>query len=213
MEFLPEEIDNYATLHTKAENSVLAELNRYTHLNVLKPRMLSGHLQGKILETFSRMLKPQRILEIGTYTGYSAICMAQGLTNDGILHTIDVNDELEPLIKEYVEKSNLSKKIKLHIGKALEIIPQLDDTFDLVFIDADKENYANYYDLVFDKVRPGGLIIADNVLWSGKVTMPESEMDEETLGLHRYNQKVLNDARVDNTLLPVRDGLMMAIKL
>jgi predicted O-methyltransferase YrrM len=159
------------------------------------------------------MLKPNRILEIGTYTGYSAICMAQGLTNDGILHTIDVNDELEPLIKEYVEKSNLSKKIKLHIGKALEIIPQLDDTFDLVFIDADKENYANYYDLVFDKVRPGGLIIADNVLWSGKVTMPESEMDEETLGLHRYNQKVLNDARVDNTLLPVRDGLMMAIKL
>ncbi len=213
MDFLPQEIDNYATKHTKPETQVLEELNRFTHLNVIKSRMLSGHLQGKILETFSRMIRPRRILEIGTYTGYSAICMAQGLTQDGLLHTIDVNDELEPIINLYIDKAGLNEKIKLYIGKALEIIPTLDETFDMVFIDADKENYINYYDLVLDKVRKGGVIIADNVLWSGKITMPESEMDEETLALHRYNQKILNDSRVDNILLPVRDGLMIAVKL
>ncbi len=213
MDFLPQEIDNYATKHTKPETQVLEELNRFTHLNVIKSRMLSGHLQGKILETFSRVIRPRRILEIGTYTGYSAICMAQGLTQDGLLHTIDVNDELEPIINQYIDKAGLNEKIKLYIGKALEIIPTLDETFDMVFIDADKENYINYYDLVIDKVRKGGVIIADNVLWSGKITMPESEMDEETLALHRYNQKILNDSRVDNILLPVRDGLMIAVKL
>jgi len=212
MEFLPQEIDDYAGLHTKPETETLSGLNRETYANVLRPRMLSGHIQGKILETFSYMVRPRRILEIGTYTGYSAICLAQGLAEGGVLHTIDINDELETMVRKYFAKANVEDRIQYHLGNALEIIPTLNEAWDLVFIDADKENYARYYDLVFDSVRPGGFIIADNVLWSGKVTGDVSQMDEETRSITAFNKKVQDDARVDNVLMPVRDGLMVIRK-
>jgi len=177
------------------------------------PRMLSGHMQGRILSMIARMLQPKRILEVGTYTGYSALCMAEGLTPDGRLHTIDVNDELEKRVRGYFADSEYDSKIELHIGHALDIIPRLDEQWDLVFIDADKENYTAYYDAVIERMRPGGWIVADNVLWSGKVLDPEEGMDTETLALHAYNQKIMKDERVASVLLPLRDGLMCCRKL
>ncbi|MCB0430829.1 MAG: class I SAM-dependent methyltransferase [Flavobacteriales bacterium] len=213
MEFLEKDLEAFVEHYTKPEAGVLAELNRETYAKVLMPRMLSGHIQGKILEMFSHMIRPDRVLEIGTFTGYSAICLASGMREGGVLHTIDVNEELEDMVKTYVKKAGMEDRIRLHIGTAAEVIPTLKETFDLVFIDADKENYSNYYDLVFDKVRKGGFIIADNVLWSGKVVDPLELQDDETMALVAYSRKVTQDPRVENVLMPVRDGLMVARKL
>ena len=212
MDFLPHEIEKYVETYTQQESDVLKELNRDTNANVLTPRMLSGHLQGQVLMMLSKMIRPKIIVEIGTYTGYSAICLAQGLEPGGVLHTIDINEELEEMIKNYIHKADLDTVIKLHIGNAVSILSTIAGPYDIVFIDADKENYSNYYDLVFEKVGKGGYIIADNVLWSGNVIKPENEMDEETIALVNYSKKVHADDRVENILLPVRDGLMIARK-
>ena len=213
MEFLPKEIDEYAGKYTAQENEVLYELNRETHMKVLIPRMLSGHIQGRILSMFSHMIQPKNVLEIGTYTGYSAICFAEGMKPDGKLITIDINNELETMANSYFEKSGYAGKIDMRIGNALEIIPTLDMEFDLVFIDADKHNYTNYFDQVIDKVSKGGYIIADNVLWSGKVVQDDVKTDKDTKALDEYNKKIHQDSRVENVLFPVRDGLMVARKL
>lgn len=212
MDFLPAAIEAYALAHTSAESPLLAQLNRETHAKILQSRMLSGHLQGRLLSLFSSMLQPRRILEIGTYTGYSALCLAEGLTDDGVLITIDVNEELEAFTRSYFEQSPLRNKIDFRIANAVTLIPTLNEIFDLVFIDADKLNYGLYYDLVFDKVRPGGVIIADNVLWSGKIVQTEKKIDKDTQALLDFNQKLHHDPRVSNVLLPVRDGLMMVRK-
>ena len=213
MEFLPKEIEQYSQEHTQKETEVLYNLNRETHLKVLIPRMLSGHIQGRILSMFSHMLKPKNVLEIGTYTGYSAICFAEGMQPDGKLVTIDRNNELETMATSYFEKSGYGNQIDMRVGNAIDIIPTLDMKFDLVFIDADKHNYSNYYDLVIDKVNQGGFIIADNVLWSGKVLTDEVNTDTDTKALDEYNKKINSDPRVENMLMPVRDGLMVARKL
>ncbi|PKV66579.1 O-methyltransferase [Pontibacter ramchanderi] len=213
MEFLDEELQQYAEDHTSPESELLHKVNRQTHLNVMKPRMLSGHLQGRLLSMFSHMIRPKQILEVGTYTGYSALCLAEGLQEDGTLHTIDINEELEDTVRGYIKEAGLSESVKYYIGNALEIIPTIDATFDLVFIDADKYNYATYYDMVIDRVRSGGYIIADNVLWSGKVLAKyRKKLDEDTAALLDFNKKVQDDPRVENILLPVRDGLMVARK-
>jgi len=212
MDFLPEEIENYVIKNTEKESEVLSELNHETWEKVLIPRMLSGHIQGRILSMLSHMINPATILEIGTYTGYSAICLAEGLKEGGKIHTIDINEELESMVNTYIDKANLSEAITNHIGNAIDIIPTLTELFDLVFIDADKTNYSNYYDLVFDQVKPGGYIIADNVLWSGKVVEPREKLDPDTIALIEYSEKVNNDDRVQNVLFPVRDGLMIVRK-
>jgi caffeoyl-CoA O-methyltransferase len=212
MDFISEELVHYTESHTTPESELLQKLNRETWAKIIMPRMLSGHLQGRVLSMFSNMIKPSRILEIGTYTGYSAICLAEGLTPDGKLFTIDINEELESMVKRYVSESPARDKIITMTGNAMQIIPKLNEQFDLDFIDADKENYSNYYDLVFDKIKPGGYIIADNVLWSGNVLKSDSEMDEETKAINDYNNKIQNDPRVENVLFPVRDGLMVARK-
>ena len=213
MEFLPQHIAEYADNHTSEEPGLLQKLNRDTYANVLAPRMLSGNLQGRTLSFLSKLIKPKYILEIGTYTGYSALCMVEGLQADGELHTIDVNEELETRIRSYFDASEYENQLHLHIGDALEIIPTLNHTFDLVFIDADKENYANYYDLLIDRLPSGAVIIADNVLWSGKVVEPiELEKDLETKALDQFNKQIQNDERVENVLLPIRDGLMVVRK-
>ncbi len=211
MEFLPEKLEEYVEAHTREEDQLLQELNRETYLKVLMPRMLSGHLQGQVLRMLSKMIQPEKILEIGTFTGYSGICLAQGLTPTGVLHTIDINQELRSMVTSYFEKAGLSEKIVYHTGNAIEIIPTMDMAFDLVFIDADKENYSNYFDLVIDKVRTGGYIIADNVLWSGKVIEPNP--DKDTKAIMDFNDKIQADTRVENVLLPVRDGLLVMKKL
>jgi caffeoyl-CoA O-methyltransferase len=212
MEFIDTKIEGYSLAHSEPESTILKKINRDTHANVLMPRMLSGHLQGNLLSMFSNMIKPTQILEIGTFTGYSAVCMAQGLQANGTLHTIDVNEELEDRVRAFFNEAGLSDKIKFYIGNALTIIPTLTETFDLVFIDADKKNYSAYYDLVFDKVKKGGYIIADNVLWSGKVLDEPSKMDADTKLIDAFNKKVHADNRVEHLLLPVRDGLMIARK-
>ena len=212
MEFIDQKLDDYVCAHTENETEVLNELNRKTHLTVLRSRMLSGHFQGRLLSMISHMIQPERILEIGTYTGYSAICLAEGLTENGKLTTIDINEELEDIAREFIQKANLDNKIEYIIGDAMQIVPQLDEQFDLVFIDADKKNYCNYYHLVFDKVKPGGYILADNVLWSGKVVEPYEVLDSETKIIMDYNKMVHDDPRVQEILLPVRDGLMLARK-
>jgi len=202
---------DYCIAHTTLQPSVLYELERETYLKTLAPQMASGHLQGQFLRFISKMKRPSTILEIGTFTGYSAICLASGLEEDGILHTIEVNEELEEMILKYVTKTNLQDKIKLHIGDAKKVISNLDLSFDIVFIDAGKNDYAFYYDLIFDKVNPGGLIIADNVLWSGKVM--EKKRRKDAALLNAFNKKVHADNRVENILLPIRDGLIIAQKL
>ncbi|WP_028664604.1 O-methyltransferase [Runella zeae] len=212
MDFLPAAIEAYALAHTSAESPLLAQLNRETHAKVLQPRMLSGHLQGRLLSLFSTMIRPRRILEIGTYTGYSALCLAEGLSDDGLLVTIDVNEELYDFTRKFFDNSPFGHKIDFRIANAAEEIPTLTDTFDLVFIDADKLNYGLYYDLVFDKVRKGGVIIADNVLWSGKVVQTDKKIDKDTQALLDFNQKIHQDPRVSNILLPMRDGLLIAWK-
>lgn len=213
MDFIPEHIIDYAEAHTTPETEVLKNLNRYTYANLLMPRMLSGHLQGRMLSMFSKMIKPTNVLEIGTFTGYSAICLAAGLSDNGEIHSIEVNEELENIIMRFVKEANLENKFKLHIGEAHAIIPALNKQFDLVFIDADKENYNAYFDLIIDRVVKGGFIIADNVLWSGKVLTIPDKKDVETKALIEFNNKVMNDERVENVLIPVRDGLMVMRKL
>ena len=212
MEFIDQKLDDYVCAHTENEPEVLNALNRKTHLTVLRSRMLSGHFQGRLLSMISHMIQPERILEIGTYTGYSAICLAEGLTENGKLTTIDINEELEDIAREFIQKANLENKIEYIIGDAMQIVPQLDEQFDLVFIDADKKNYCNYYHLVFDKVKPGGYILADNVLWSGKVVEDYEALDSETKIIMDYNKMVHEDPRVQEILLPIRDGLMLARK-
>jgi predicted O-methyltransferase YrrM len=211
MEFLPTEIGEYALAHTTKEPRLLAELNRETWANVMIPRMLSGHLQGRILSMFSKLVSPENILEIGTYTGYSALCLAEGLKSNGILHTLDINEEYTSVANRYFNESDFNNNIQQHIGHALDVIPTLACNFQLAFIDADKENYENYFDAIIDKMDIGGLIIADNVLWSGKVT--KEKMDEETTALDKYNKKLLASDRVETMLLPVRDGLMISRKV
>ncbi len=206
------DIEKYVEQHTSPVNELLQELDRQTHVKMLRPRMLSGGYQGKFLEMISRMIQPKRILEIGTFTGYSAIALAQGLQTDGVLHTIDIDEELEDFTQYFFDKSGLKDKIQFHIGNAMDIIPTFEEQFDLVFIDADKENYLNYYELVFDKVRKGGIILVDNLLWSGKVLFESNYNDIDTKAIVEFNQYVQQDARVENILFPFRDGLMMIEK-
>lgn len=205
-------LEKYILEHSTEEEQVLKDLNRQTHLQILMPRMLSGHLQGKTLEIISQMIQPKNILELGTYTGYSAICLAKGLKENGKLQSIEINDELEEIISEYIEKSDLQDKIEVHFGDAIDIIPKLNETFDLVFIDADKRKYPEYYDLIFDKVKSGGFILADNILWSGKVVEKLQPNDEYTKGILRFNKKVQEDERVENVIFPFRDGIMVIRK-
>jgi len=213
MNFIDEAIENYANKHTEDESNFLNKLNRDTHLKVLQPRMLSGHFQGRLLSMLSHLTQPKCILEIGTYTGYSALCLAEGLANEGKLITIDCNEDLIHLVEETLRNSIFSSKIEFKCGDALDLIPKMDETFDLVFIDADKSNYINYYEMVLPKVSRGGLIIADNVLWSGKVLNLQNDQDLDTQVIHRFNQLVHDDSRVQNVLLPIRDGLMVLRKI
>ena len=209
MEILNEQLQRYAEQHTTPENDLLKIINRDTHANVLMPRMLSGHLQGRVLSMISRMIRPRVVLEIGTYTGYSALCLVEGLADGGKLITIDINKELEEKVSEYFK--SFRDKIDYRIGRAIDILPTVEETFDLVFIDADKSNYANYFDLVIDKVKPGGFILADNVFWSGKVL--DERPDADTRAIISFNQKIHEDKRVENVLLPIRDGIMIIRKL
>lgn len=205
------ELEKYIEAHSEPEPPVLEELSRATHLRTLRPRMLSGNMQGQFLKMMCRLAGAKQVLEIGTFTGYAAISMALALEDGGMVHTIDINDEIEDFAREYIAKSGLEKKIGFHIGDACEIIPHLDGLFDLVFIDADKRQYTDYYKLVFDKVRPGGLIIADDVLWDGKV-LEEGHHDAQTRGILEFNEYVKADPRVENILLPLRHGLMLIRK-
>jgi len=211
MDIIAEDIQKYAEKYSSVESDVLAALNRETNTGFLFPRMISGHLQGRFLSMISCLMQPRRILEIGTFTGYSAICLAEGLCKGGMLHTIELNDENETKIREYFTKAGIEKKIQLHFGNAMDIIPSLDETFDLIFLDADKENYINYYHLIMGKLRQGGLILADNTLWSGKV-LETSQNDKETAGIREFNDIVTQDNRVENVLLTIRDGIMMIRK-
>jgi len=212
MNFIPEEIEKYVLENSTKESEVLGRITRETYLNLQHPKMLSGHLQGKLLEFISRMINPNRILEIGTFTAYSTICLAQGLKENGILYTIEKNPELEIYIKKNIKHSNIEHKVKYFIGDAKEVITDIEDTFDLVFIDADKENYLNYFELVLPKTKKGGFIIADNVLWSGKVLNPAKNNDKETRGIVNFNNKIKNDERIENLILPFRDGLSIIRK-
>ena len=207
---IPNDLAEYAEKHTTAPSKLLYDLERETYLKMINPRMLAGHYQGQLLKMLSQMIQPQRILEVGTFTGYSAICLAEGLQEGGLLHTIEVNEELKTRATNYFEKAGKGQQIQMHIGDACEIIPSLDEVFDLVFLDADKQSYIRYYKLVFDKVRSGGLIITDNVLWNGKVL--EKEQDKETAAISAYNKMIQEDERVENVLLPVRDGILIARK-
>ena len=211
MNFLEDKIEDYSFSHTSKESELLNKIARETHLEVLRPRMLSGHFQGRLLSMFSNMIKPKRILEIGTYTGYSALCLAEGLMDGGKLFTIDINEELEDRVRQYFKESEFNDSIRFLIGDALTIIPDLKEIWDLVFIDADKQNYTTYFDLVISAVKPGGYIIADNVLWSGKVIDDQCD-DEDTIALRNFNDTLMSDSRLEVILLPLRDGLMVARK-
>jgi predicted O-methyltransferase YrrM len=213
MDLIPKAITDYSEKFTSAESSLLKRINRETWQKVYMPRMISGHLQGRILSMFSKMLQPRRILEIGTFTGYSALCMAEGLSENGRLITIDKNEELQDLAKKYFSNSEFGEKIDFRVGEAFDIIRDLDENFDLVFIDADKISYMDYYKLLLPKVREGGIIIADNVLWSGKVVKDLKKADQETKSLRSFNKMIQNDPAVENVLIPVRDGLMVIRKI
>jgi len=213
MDFLPEPIEKYVDSHTREESDILKKLNRETHAKVLMPQMLSGHVQGRFLKMLSCMVRPLQVLEIGTFTGYSSICLAEGLQEGGIVHTIDINEELLPMATRYIKEAGMEQKIKTYTGNALEIIPTLNYTFDIVFIDADKTNYSNYYKLAFPKLKVGGYIFADNVLWSGKVADVAYHSDDETKAIMEYNDMVMTDPKVENVLVPIRDGLMIARKI
>ena len=204
--------EEYILAHSDVEPDYLALINRKTHLRMINPRMMSGHLQGRALTMFCNMIKPERILEIGTFTGYSALCMAETLGHTGIIHTIECDDELEGFIMENFDLSGLASRIKLHIGDAIEIIKKIDEVFDLVFIDGDKREYADYYDAVFPKVKNGGFILADNTLWDGKVLKQVSTNDTQTIEIMRFNEKIALDNRIEKVILPLRDGLTIIRK-
>lgn len=213
MEFLPEKLEEYVQNHCQREPEMLSHLNRETWLKVMTPRMLSGHVQGRVLSMLSKMIQPAYVLEIGTYTGYSALCFAEGLSESGKIITIDRNEELKPILEKFLLKSEFAAQIDLRFGNAVEIIPELPGDIDLVFIDADKPNYSKYFDLVIDKVKSGGFIIGDNVLWSGNVVDENKMQDKSTKAIIDFNKKVQHDERVENVLFPVRDGLMIMRKL
>jgi len=210
MHFLPENIDRYAVEYSENEPKLLKELNKETWQKILVPRMLSGNYQGRLLSLLSKMTNPKTILEIGTYTGYSALCLAEGLQKKGILHTIDKNEELADIQKKYFDKSAYKTQIKQYLGNALDIIPTINDRFDLVFIDADKPNYSNYFHAIINKMNTGGIIISDNVLWSGKVIEIVDKKDISTLEIIKYNKLLKEDVRVETVLLPIRDGLTIS---
>lgn len=212
MEFLEKNLADYCENHTSPESELLSKLNRDTHVKVVSSRMLSGHLQGRVLSFISKLQKPTFIVEVGTYTGYSALCLAEGLSENGKLLSIDVNEETSYYAQSFINQSVYKNKIDLVVADAKAVIPDISEPIDLVFIDADKKNYLSYYHLLIEKLTTGGLIIADNVLWSGKITMPVSDMDRETLALHEFNNFIQNDERVENMLLPIRDGLMVIRK-
>lgn len=210
MHFLPEKIDTYVVNHSQQEPELLKQLTRETWQKVLNPRMLSGAFQGRVLSMISKLINPKTILEIGTYTGYSALCLAEGIQKDGKLHTIDRNEELEDLQQKYFRKSEYGDQIQQHVGNALDIIPRIEEKFDLVFIDADKSNYVNYFNLIIDKMNSGGIILSDNVLWSGKVVEELDPKDIDTKVLLEYNQLLNTDDRVETVILPIRDGLTIS---
>ncbi|MDY7395697.1 O-methyltransferase [Aureibaculum sp. 2210JD6-5] len=210
MDFLPQKIEDYAIAHSEDEPELLKQLNRETWQKVLVPRMLSGHFQGRVLAMLSKLVQPKSILEIGTYTGYSALCLAEGLAPNGKLHTIDHNEELLFLQKKYFDQSPYKNQIEQYTGNALKVIPNINESFDLVFIDADKSNYSNYFNLVIDKMHKGGIILSDNVLWSGKVTEKLDPSDDDTKALIAYNKLLKDDTRVETVLLPIRDGLSIS---
>jgi predicted O-methyltransferase YrrM len=210
MNFLPQNIDDYVVAHSQEEPQLLQELSRETWQKVLNPRMLSGAFQGRVLSMISKLIQPKQILEIGTYTGYSALSLAEGIHKEGVLHTIDKNEELATLQEKYFSKSAYADQIKTYAGNALEIIPTLDVMFDLVFIDADKSNYPNYFHLIIDKMNPGGVILSDNVLWSGKVVEKLNPKDIDTKALLEYNKLLHEDNRVETVMLPIRDGLTIS---
>ncbi|RYH75653.1 O-methyltransferase [Flavobacteriaceae bacterium 144Ye] len=213
MYFLPEKLDDYVVAHSENEPELLQQLTRETYQKILQPRMLSGHYQGRVLSMISKLVIPKNILEIGTYTGYSALCLAEGMQNNGELDTIDINEELVDFQRKYFDKSQYGNQIHQHLGNALEIIPKLNKTFDLVFIDADKPNYVNYFHSIIDKLNVGGIILSDNVLWSGKVIEALKPDDASTKALLEYNALLKNDPRVETVLLPIRDGLTISRKL
>jgi caffeoyl-CoA O-methyltransferase len=210
MDFLPEKLVDYALEHTQAEPELLQQLNKETWQKIMVPRMLSGHFQGRLLSMISKLIQPKTILEIGTYTGYSALCLAEGMKMNGVLHTIDHNQELVEIQKKYFDKSDFKNNIVQHLGNALEIIPKINENFDLVFIDADKSNYINYFNALIGKMNSGGLILSDNVLWSGKVIEPVNSKDIDTITLMEYNKLLKNDSRLETVLLPIRDGLTIS---
>ncbi|TDN87183.1 putative O-methyltransferase YrrM [Salegentibacter sp. 24] len=209
MHFLPEAIDQYILAHSAKEPELLAKLNRETNQKILQPRMLSGNYQGRILSIISKIIAPKSILEIGTYTGYSALCLAEGLAANGMLHTIDINEELYDFQQKYFQASDYKNQIKQYTGDAQKIIPEIKEKFDLAFIDADKPNYPAYINLIIGKMNPGGVILSDNVLWNGKVTTPVASDDESTQALLKYNRMLVEDERLETVILPIRDGLTL----
>lgn len=211
MHFLSEDLERYAEQHSQQEPPLLAALTRETHLRILQPRMLSGHLQGRFLSLLSRLLAPTYIVEIGTFTGYATLCLAEGLMPSGRLHTIEVNEEYEEIQNKYFGQSPYREQIIQHFAPALEVLPTLSDGIDMVFIDADKKNYLNYFEVVLPKMRPGGVILSDNVLWSGKVVEPVKDNDKHTQILMEYNKRLATDPRLETVLLPIRDGLTLSI--
>ena len=210
MHFISEDLETYIENHSQKEPELLAALNRETHQKILQPRMLSGHFQGRVLSMLSKLIRPLHILEIGTYTGYATLCLCEGLQKNGTVDTIDINEELESIQKKYFDLSPWKSQISQHIGDAIKIIPNLNKKYDLVFIDADKENYLNYFDLIVPIMHQGGIILSDNVLWSGKVLEKPDPRDLSTNVLLEYNKKVNNDTRVETVLLPIRDGLTVS---
>ncbi|WP_396174517.1 O-methyltransferase [Flavobacterium sp.] len=210
MHFLSEDLEDYVALHSQKEPELLAQLNKETYQKILLPRMLSGHFQGRVLSMLSKLIRPKNILEIGTYTGYATLCLCEGMQENGIVHTIDIKEELVDFQRKYFDQSPWGNQIVQHLGEAIAIIPTLEATFDLVFIDADKENYLNYYELIVPRMNKGGIILSDNVLWSGKVVEPLKEGDVSTQVLLEYNKRINEDSRVETVLLPIRDGLTVS---
>jgi len=210
MHFIPQELDDYVVAHSQKEPQLLQQLTRETYQKILQPRMLSGHYQGRVLSMISKLVNPTTILEIGTYTGYSALSLVEGMKQNGQLHTIDINEELVDFQRKYFDKSGFGERIHQHLGSAIDIIPTLDVKFDLVFIDADKPNYVNYFNIIIHKMNPGGIILSDNVLWSGKILEPLQPKDQSTKVLLAYNKLLNEDSRIETVLLPIRDGLTVS---